>query len=142
MTIAQIILLIFIFLELLNVVTLYVNPSSKLGNGIGVFQIWLIQKQDSDQRNSALSTYLVNWVAGVKLIFICLLLMIVVTGTNFQHKASLAILIITTASFYWRLFPSIKEMDKLGWIDPEGYSTTLGVMIAMFIALFLVGLIV
>jgi hypothetical protein len=41
-------------------------------------------------------------------------------------------LVLSIASFFWRLFPAIRAMDRAGAIEPAGYSTTLGVMIAGF----------
>jgi hypothetical protein len=51
---------------------------------------------------------------------------------------SLLALALATASFFWRLFPLIRRMDKNGQIQPRNYSLALGAMIFFFIAVFLV----
>jgi hypothetical protein len=50
-------------------------------------------------------------------------------------------MIASISSFFWRLFPIIKSLDKDGHITPPGYSLTLAIMIAAFIALFAVALV-
>ena len=40
MSILSIAIIIFVLLESLNVLTLYFDPGSQLGNGIGVFDAW------------------------------------------------------------------------------------------------------
>lgn len=124
----------FIILESLNVMLLYFDPSSKRGNGVGVFRAW--EKSKEDPEIHAFVQYLVNWVAGTKLIFIALLLVILLTGTRTTQLFALVALILSILSFYWRLYPMIKAMDKAGAIEPRGYSKTLGAMIAGFIAVF------
>jgi hypothetical protein len=49
---------------------------------------------------------------------------------------SLAALMIATLSFYWRLFPLIKKMDRNGQVEPKNYSIILGIMIFAFVAVF------
>ncbi len=71
-------LILFIILELLNVLVLYLAPGSKRGNSMGFFNAY--QKSKTDPEIHALVTYLINWVAGTKLIFIVLLLGIIITG--------------------------------------------------------------
>lgn len=124
----------FMILESLNVLLLYFDPGSKRGNGVGVFRAW--EKSKKDPEIHAFVQYLVNWVAGTKLIFIALLLVILLTGTRTTQIFALAALIVSILSFYWRLYPMIKVMDKAGSIEPSGYSKTLGTMIAGFIAVF------
>ena len=136
MTIIKIVILIFIALELTNVIALYFAPGSKMANAVGVFSAWEKSKEYPEIHNFV--KYLVNWVAGAKLIFLLLLAVIVIYADVDTQRMSLIALAIATASFYWRLFPLIKKMDKAGQIDPEKYSTVLGVMIFVFIAVFLV----
>ena len=84
----------------------------------------------------------VNWVAGAKLIFL-LLLTVIITFANIEtQRMSLLALAIATLSFYWRLFPLIKKMDKNGEIQPKNYSTILGIMIFIFIVVFLIAVII
>lgn len=85
--------------------------------------------------------YLVNWVAGMKLIFILLLIVILLTGTMITKVLSAIAMIFSIGTFYWRLYPLIKGLDKNVQITPKGYSKTLGVMIGAFIAFFLLVLV-
>lgn len=124
----------FLILECLNVMLLYFDPGSKRGNGVGVFKAWEKSKQDPEIH--AFVKYLVNWVAGTKLIFIALLIVIMVTGTRTTQIFAVAALILSILTFYWRLYPMIKAMDEAGEIEPTGYSKTLGIMIAGFIGVF------
>jgi len=49
-------------------------------------------------------------------------------------------MVISIASFYWRLFPLIRKMDRNNEIDPKNYSTILGWMILVFIIIFLIAI--
>jgi hypothetical protein len=140
MTITEIIILAFIFLELSNVVMLYFAPGSKKANAIGVFDSWEKSKQYPEIHEFI--KYLVNWIAGSKLIFIFLLVGILIIGEREIQQVSLVALAITTLSFYWRLFPLIRKMDKRGEISPKNYSVILGIMIFIFIIAFMIGAIV
>jgi hypothetical protein len=140
MTIAEIIIVVFIFLELSNVVMLYFAPGSKKANAIGVFDSWEKSKQYPEIHEFI--KYLVNWIAGSKLIFIFLLVGILIIGEREIQQVSLVALAITTLSFYWRLFPLIRKMDKRGEISPKNYSVILGIMIFIFIIAFMIGAIV
>jgi hypothetical protein len=127
-------MLVFVCLESLNVLMLYFTPGTKRGNGIGVFNAW--EKSKEHKEIHELVRYLVFWVAGTKLIFIALLLVIIITGERVTQLAAVGALILSILSFFWKLFPIIKRMDANGWIDPKGYSKTLGVMIGTFVAAF------
>ncbi len=131
-------MLLFIVLELMNVFTLYFKPESKMGNGIGVFNA--LEKSKADPEQFALVTYLINWVAGAKLIFIALLLTIVFIGSHLTVQIAAVAMALSIASFFWRLFPQISAMDAKGWITPVGYSKTLFWMILVIVILFLVTL--
>lgn len=84
--------------------------------------------------------YLVNWVAGTKLIFILLLIVILYAADQQTLLLSSAALVISIASFFWRLYPLIRKMDRDGQIDPRNYSAVLGWMILAFILVFLAGI--
>lgn len=131
-------IILFIILETSNIIILYFKPDSKLGNGVAVFNGWEKSKKDPEMHEFI--KYLVNWVAGTKLIFIFLLLVILLTGTPTTKLLGVIALILSIASFYWRLFPIIKGLDKKNEITPKGYSKTLGIMITSFIAVFLLAL--
>ena len=125
----------FLILEAANVITLYFFPETKYANGVGVFKAWEKSKADPEIHNFI--RYLVNWVAGTKLIFILLMIVILVSGNHQTLVFSSIALVISIASFFWRLFPLIRQMDRDGQIDPRNYSTALGWMIAAFIVIFL-----
>jgi len=137
MTIAEIIILAFIFLELSNVVMLYFAPGSKKANAIGVFDSW--EKSKKYPEIHEFVKYLVYWIAGSKLIFIFLLIGILIFGERKIQQFSLIALAIATLTFYWRLFPLIRKMDIRGEISPKNYSIILGIMISVFIIAFLIG---
>lgn len=136
MEILSIVISIFILLELSNVIILYFKPDSKLGNGVAVFNAW--EKSKSDPEMHSFIEYLVYWVAGTKLIFIVLLIVILLTGNDTTKLLSVVALILSIASFYWKLYPIIKQLDNKNEITPKGYSKTLGIMIGTFIAVFCV----
>lgn len=134
MSILSIAIIVFILLELSNVMILYFKPDSKLGNGVAVFNAW--EKSKEDDNLHEFIKYLVYWVAGTKLIFIVLLIVILMTGSETTKLLSGVALILSIGSFYWKLYPIIKSLDKRGEISPVGYSKTLGMMISTFIAVF------
>lgn len=135
MSILQIVIAVFVLLELSNIVALYFVPGSKKANAVGVFAAWEKSKQYPDIH--AFIQYLVFWVAGSKLIFILLLLVILFFGDPQLQQLSLVALALATTTFFWRLFPLIRKMDQAGEIDPAGYSKMLGVMIFVMIVVFL-----
>ena len=140
MNIITIVTIGFLILEATNVITLYFFPGSKYANGVGVFKAWEKSKSDPEIHNFV--KYLVNWVAGTKLIFILLLIVILYTADDQTLIFTGIALVISIASFFWRLFPLIRKMDREGQIDPKNYSAVLGWMIAAFILIFLVGIVV
>ena len=124
----------FVFLEGSNVFILYFFPLSRKGNGVGVFNAY--EKSKEIPEVHALVKYLVNWLAGKKLIFIALLLVILVKGDESTQFYSLIALILSVATFFWRLYPLIKSMDVQNQITPKGYSKTLAIMIGAFVLVF------
>ncbi|MCY6485385.1 hypothetical protein OW763_13695 [Clostridium aestuarii] len=138
MNILSVAIILFILLEASNVIILYFKPDSKLGNGVAVFNAWETSKKDTEMHEFV--KYLVYWVAGTKLIFIALLIVILLTASETTKLLSVIALILSIASFYWRLFPIIRELDKKGQITPLGYSKTLGIMIGGFITIFCLSL--
>ncbi|MBT3318611.1 MAG: hypothetical protein HN948_10830 [Clostridia bacterium] len=140
MNILQIGILIFAIIEVGNVMMLYFMPGSRMGNGVGVFNAWEASKKDENIHE--LMKYLVYWVAGAKLIFIMMGIVVIVWGDIWVQLFTVVALIISIASFFWRLFPMIRRLDKKGEITPKGYNKTLALMIAAFIIGFLAVLIV
>jgi hypothetical protein len=125
----------FLCLEAINVIVLYRFPSSKYANAVGVFKAWEKSKSDPEIHNFV--EYLVNWVAGTKLIFIALLAVILVVADDHTLIVAGVVLVFSIGSFFWRLFPLICKMDREGQIEPRNYSKTLGWMIGAFILVFL-----
>lgn len=140
MTLIKIVILIFILLELSNVLALYFAPESKYPNAVGVFTAWEKSKQYPEIHDFI--KYLVYWVAGTKLIFLLLLAVIIMYADIDIQRMSLMALTVATVSFYWRLFPLIKKMDRNGQIEPEKYSIVLGIMIFVFIAVFIIAIVI
>ncbi|HKJ39754.1 MAG TPA: hypothetical protein VJ972_13335 [Anaerolineales bacterium] len=126
----------FLILEAINVATLYFAPGSKLANGVGVFKAWEESKQYPDIHNFI--KYLVNWVAGAKLIFIFLLMVVLYFGDQDTLLFSAVALFASILSFYWRLFPLIRQMDQNSQVEPKNYSTGLAIMIMGFVIVFFV----
>ena len=140
MDILTVVLAAFGLLELANVLLLYLAPGSRRGNSMGFFNAY--QKAQSDPEISALVNYLVNWVAGTKLIFIVLLIGVLIAGDATIKVFATIALVFSIMTFYTRLYPALKKMDEQGQITPHGYSRTLGIMIAGFIVTFTVAVIV
>ena len=124
-------IIVFLMLESLNIAVLYFQPGSRLGNGVGIFNAF--ERSKADPELHALVRYLVNWVAGTKLIFVALLIVILATGSAATKEAAVAALIFAILSFFWRLYPSLSRMDRKGQLTPRGYSRGLGILITCFI---------
>lgn len=139
MSILSIAILIFILMESANVAILYFWPGSQLGNGVGVFHAF---HNSESEEQKLFASYLVNWVAGVKLIFIFLLAVILVMGTEQLRMWAVVAMILSIATYFWRLHPTIKKLDAMGCITPKGYSKALGWMIAGFLLMFTLALVV
>lgn len=133
MSILSIAILVFIIMESVNVAILYFWPDSRLGNGVGVFNAF---HSSESEEQKLFSSYLVNWVAGVKLIFIFLLAVILIMGTEQVKLWAVVAMIFSIATYFWRLHPTIKKLDAMGCITPKGYSKALGWMIAGFMIMF------
>jgi len=127
----------FLILEAMNMVTLYFFPGSRYANGVGVFNAW--EKSKADPEIHDFVKYLVNWVAGTKLIFILLLVVILFLADDRTIAMAGFSLSVSVASFFWRLFPLIRRMDHADQVQPRNYSKTLGWMIAAFIVIFIIG---
>ena len=97
-----------------------------------------IEKSKEDIEIHDLVKYLVNWVAGTKLIFILLLFLILMTADEQTLIYSSAVLAGTISVFFWRLFPLIRKMDLNGQIIPNNYSFFLGGMILVFVLGFII----
>jgi hypothetical protein len=136
MNILEIGILTFLLLESLNILMLYFSPGMKMGNALGVFRAWDKAQDDADMKSFV--HYMAAWVAGAKLIFILVGVVIIIWGNIETQIATAAALVISISSFFWRLYPAIKKMDQKGQLDPKGYSKTLLAMIVTIVSVFLV----
>lgn len=139
MNIIYFVIIAFLLLESTNIAALYFFPDSKLANSVGVFKAWEKSKADPEIHNFV--KYLVNWVAGTKLIFIVLLIVILFTADEQTLLLTGVALIVSIAVFFWRLFPLVRQMDRDDQIDPKNYSSVLGWMILGMILVISAGLI-
>jgi len=140
MNMISVVIIGFIVLEATNVVALYFFPGTKYANSVGIFKAWEKSKQDPEMHDFV--KYLVNWVAGTKLIFLLLLVVILFTADAQGLFYTGVALVISISSFFWRLFPLIRKMDQDDQIDPKNYSTILGLMISVFVMVFLAALLI
>jgi len=140
MNMISVVIIGFIVLEATNVVALYFFPGTKYANSVGTFKAWEKSKQDPEMHDFV--KYLVNWVAGTKLIFLLLLVVILFTADAQGLFYTGVALVISISSFFWRLFPLIRKMDQDDQIDPKNYSAILGLTISVFVMVFLAALLV
>jgi len=140
LSILDIAIIFFVVMEMANVCILYFAPDSRKGNGVAIFNHWENSKEDESAHRFA--QYMTNWVAGTKLIFIFLLIVVLLTGDEWTKICSIVVMIVSIASYYWRLHPIIKKCDEKGEITPKGYSKALGFMIAFFLVMFTIALVV
>ena len=104
----SIVILGFVVLESMNVLALYFFPGSRYANSVGVFKAWERSKADPEVHD--LVRYLVDWVAGTKLIFLALLLVILLTADTQGPLYTGLALAISISSFFWRLFPLARKI--------------------------------
>lgn len=139
MNILNISIVLFVIMESLNVIILYFFPDSPYGNGVAIFDFWKNSK--SDENSHLFAKYMKNWVAGVKLIFIFLLLVILFTGSETTKVFGVIAMILSIATYYIGLHPIIKKLDKNQQLTPNGYSKALFCMITGFMSMFTIALI-
>jgi hypothetical protein len=139
-TALSIVIIGFVILETSNVIALYFYPESKYANAVGMFRAYERSKQDPVVHDFV--RYLVDWVAGTKLIFLLLLLVIVFTADTDTLLLTGLAMAVAVASFFWRLFPLVRRMDREGQLDPSGYSMLLGVMIAAMVLILVVATVI
>ncbi|MBT3338590.1 MAG: hypothetical protein HN855_14920 [Anaerolineae bacterium] len=96
-------------------------------NGACIFSSW--EKSKADPEVHALIRYLVNWLAGVKMIVIALVLVLVFTASENTLILAAVALVITIASFYWRLYPMLRTADKAKQLSSRGHSKRLSMML-------------
>ena len=135
-TVLRVLVALFLVLETANVLALYLAPGSRRFNAVGVFAGWQASMGHPDLH--AFVRYLVFWVAGTKVIVIALWLVILLVGEPRTQVVASIVMVPAIATFYWRLFPIVRRLDRRGQVEPTGYSRVLGAMIAGFIAAFVV----
>ncbi|MHA1198639.1 MAG: hypothetical protein ACTSQF_04730 [Candidatus Heimdallarchaeaceae archaeon] len=135
MLVILIVILVFMAFEIGNILALYFKPELKFVNGVGVFNAWKRSKEE-DPPMYDFANYLVKWVAGSKIIFVLLLAVILIMGSDLMQIVALGTLILSTLTFYLKLYPLIRKMDKNDQITPKKYSITLALMILSFILVF------
>jgi len=140
MNILQISILLFILLETSNVIVLYFKPDFKKANGVGFFKAY--KELDKNSKEYDLVNYLIKWVAGTKLIFIFLGLIIVLFGSIELQQLAVIVFIITISTFYFKLYPIIRDIDNKGDLEPIGYSKILGITIMIFMIVFMMSLVI
>ncbi len=139
MNILDIVIALFIFLESLNIIILYYFPEFKYGNGVYAFKVR--EKFAQDESLELFGRYMTNWVAGSKIIFVSLLLIILFRATDTVKLYSVIVLIPCIATYFFKLHPIIKRIDQMGDLKPKGYSKVLFWNIAIFISMFLLAVI-
>lgn len=127
-------ILIFILMESSNIFILYFCPTFPYGNGVSVFCHW--KDSEGDPKTHLFNRYMACWVAGTKLIFIMLLFLIVLFADEWLKIMSGCIMVISIASYFFKLHPIMRELDEMGQITPKGYSKTLDAMIIGFMLMF------
>ena len=133
---AKIAIIVFMVLEFSNVIALYFKPDFTYANAIGMFNAF--EKTQENPETKDFVRYLINWVAGTKLIFIALLIVILILGDDNTVLYSLIALIVSIVTYYFGLLPLIRRMDKRDEISPKNYSIILTIMISCFIVAFVV----
>lgn len=136
----DIVIIVFVIIEMLNIMTLYFFPGSKYGNGIGVFNAYKISQDDEIMKPFV--SYLINWVAGTKLIFVALGIGIVLFGDHTLKLYTSIAFVLSILTFYFRLYPIIRKLDVANQITPKNYSKGLNIMIASMIIMFMIAFIV
>ena len=88
------------------------------------------EKSKADPEVHILVRYLVNWLAGVKMIAIGLVLVLVFMVPESVTLLGAIALVITVSSFYWRLSPMLRAADVAGLVTPRGHAKRLSIMVA------------
>ncbi|MBN2797386.1 MAG: hypothetical protein JXR88_18390 [Clostridia bacterium] len=103
-------IILFVLLETSNVLILYFKPDSRKGNGVAVFNFWHDSKENENAHLFA--QYMTNWVAGTKLIFIVLLLVILFTAGPTTKLMAVIVMVLSIGTYYFRLHKLLKPWIK------------------------------
>lgn len=138
MEILNIAIILFIIMELANVIILFFKPDFKYGNSVSVFKDY----KESTKSNRTFINYLTSWVASVKLIFIFQLLVILFFDNLLLKQLTVCVMILSISVYFFRLHGIIKKLDNSGRIEPAGYSKTLDLMIIGILVCFISSLVI
>lgn len=130
----QVVVGVFLALEAANVAALYLAPGSPRANAVGPFAGWHDSMADPDLHRFV--RYLVYWVAGTKLIFLALWLVILLAAPVRTQVIASAVMVPAIATFYWRMYPIVRDLGRRGKVVPRGYARNLGLIIAAFAVAF------
>ena len=128
MSALQVSLLVFAGIEILSVLELYFLQDRCMFNGAAMFSGWEISKEVPEVHGMV--RYLVNWVAGMKLIVVSLLVVLALTAPALTLMYVGITLALAVGSFFWRMFPLANKFDTHGFIKPKGRAKTMGLMVA------------
>ena len=127
-------ILIFVVMELSNILVMYFKPNFKYGNSMNTFKQWYKAQEKEPER--LFVKYMVNWVANCKLIFLALLVVVVLLGNEIIAVCAVMATILSIAIYFVTLHPIIKQLDEMEEIQPKGYSKTLALTIGAFMVMF------
>ena len=127
-------ILIFVVMELSNILVMYFKPNFKYGNSMNTFKQWYKAQEKEPER--LFVKYMVNWVANCKLIFLALLVVVVLLGNEIIAVCAVIATIVSIGIYFVSLHPIIKRLDEMGEIQPKGYSKTLTLTIGAFMVMF------
>ena len=127
-------ILIFVVMELSNILIMYFKPNFKYGNSMNTFKQWYKAQEKEPER--LFVKYMVNWVANCKLIFLALLVVVVLLGNEIITVCAVMATILSIAIYFVTLHPIIKQLDEMEEIQPKGYSKTLALTIGAFMVMF------
>ena len=139
MNILRIAILIFVSMELSNIIIMYFKPDFIYGNSMRIFYEY--EECKNDINKYLFIKYMTNWVANCKLIFILMLVVIAIVGDLEVMRWAILSTIFSIGVFFITLYPLIKKLDENNKINPKGYSKTLSIMILSFMVIFTIALI-
>ncbi len=122
-------LIIFLLLELGNVVILYKDPGFKYGNSLTTFTAY--DKSLEDQEVAEFTKYLYTWVANTKMIFILIMLSVVIFGDEQITVITTIAMLIGMTFYYTKMHPIIKQISDNNQLTIKGYDKTLDKTIAI-----------
>jgi hypothetical protein len=121
-------MLVMVAIEAFSILELYFMQDRCMFNGAAMFSGWEISKEVPEVHEMV--RYLVNWVAGMKMIVFGLLSVLALTAPAQTLLYSGVALVLAISSFFWRMFPLVRKFDTNGFIKPKGRARTLGAMVA------------